>query len=610
MNPVVRVFGGTGNGRSGSTILLPAIWFALLAALVELTVLGIKRFVFHRLVFVGVDVVWMTPLAYAGLLVAAGLLLLVIARRWPAAASVRVTVFVFVALGALSLLLMVPRLHRVAALLLASGLAVQGSRLAAARPDALRTMVRRTVGPLLVAVVLLTLGTLGSQTVRERRALGRLRVAGPDLPNVLLVVLDTVRAPSLSLYGYHRPTTPQLQRYVRGGVRFDRAFSTSPWTLPSHGTMFTGRFPHELSAGWWRPLDARYPTLAELLAAQGYETAGFVANTLYCGSQCGLSRGFAHYEDYAVSPGEVFRAFALGRAIDNSEWLRDISGVHQLLGRKTAADVNRALLRWLDQHDPHRPFFAFLNYYDAHRPYLPPEGFARRFSSKIPRGHHERGEALSPEEARELRDAYDGAIAYIDRHLGLLLSALRQRGVLDDTLVVITSDHGEGLGEHRLFGHGNSLYRSLLHVPLLIVFPGRVPAGEIVTEAVSLRDLAATVVDLAGLGGTVPVPGASLARYWAPTRPPPAEMLLAEVDKSRNGPKWYPVMKGSMKSLVGEGRHYIKNEGDGREELYDFDADPWEVHDLASAADSGPTLEHFRLALAAQLTPSLEPPQP
>lgn len=588
------------------SILVAAFWFALLTALAEITLLALKRFVFHGPVFVGLDVVWMSPLAYTGLLVAVGSILLVVARWFPVVASVRATVFTFVLLGSFSLLCVIPRLHAVAALLLASGLATQASRFAAERSRTLETMIRSTVGPLLVFVTLLAFGVVAWRTVREHRALASLPEPALHLPNVLLVVLDTVRASNLSLYGYDRSTTPQLSRYARAGVRFDRAFSTSPWTLPSHGTMFTGHFPHELSAGWWKPLDARYPTLAELLKTQGYETAGFVANTLYCASQFGLSRGFIHYEDYSVSLGEVFRAFALGRAMDNNEWLRGVSGVHQLLGRKTAADVNRAFLRWLDHHDPRRPFFVFLNYYDAHLPYLPPEGFARRFSRKTPRGYHERGEIVSPEDVRELRAAYDGAIAYMDHRLGLLFSKLRERGTLDDTLVIVTSDHGEGLGEHRLFGHGNSLYRSLLQVPLLMVLPGRVPDGAIVTETVSLRDLASTVVDLAGLGGTVRVPGTSLARYWTSKDPRPAKMLLSEVDKSRNEPDWYPVMKGAMKSLVGRGYHYIKNEGDGREELYDLESDPGEAHDVARSAESRATLERFRRALAAQLTPSLE----
>ena len=127
------------------------------------------------------------------------------------------------------------------------------------------------------------------------------RETAPSAANVILIVLDTVRAESLSLYGYHRDTTPNLTRLAARGVRFDRAFATAPWTAPSHASMFTGRWCHELSVGWNRPLDGTSPTLAEFLGARGYATAGFVANTTYCSYETGLDRGFAHYEDYDVT---------------------------------------------------------------------------------------------------------------------------------------------------------------------------------------------------------------------------------------------------------------------------------------------------------------------
>jgi len=127
----------------------------------------------------------------------------------------------------------------------------------------------------------------------------------PGMPNVLLIVLDTVRAKSLGLYGYGRPTTPRLERLARYGTVFKSAFSTAPWTLASHATMFTGRYPHELSTGFLSPLDTTYLTLAELFTSEGYQTAGFAANTFYASQEFGLSRGFTHYEDYRVSGRQV-----------------------------------------------------------------------------------------------------------------------------------------------------------------------------------------------------------------------------------------------------------------------------------------------------------------
>ena len=122
----------------------------------------------------------------------------------------------------------------------------------------------------------------------------------PDAPNVLLIVLDTVRADHLSLYGYRRPTSPTLERLARRGVRFDEARATAPWTLPSHASLFTGRWPHELGVKWLTPWRGNDPTLAEYLGSRGYATAGFVANTLYCSYDSGLGRGFTRYDDYIL----------------------------------------------------------------------------------------------------------------------------------------------------------------------------------------------------------------------------------------------------------------------------------------------------------------------
>ena len=151
----------------------------------------------------------------------------------------------------------------------------------------------------------------GGDWLKERRELCRPLPPG-DPPNVLLIVMDTVRADRLSLYGYHRPTSPALEALAKGGIRFDEARATAPWTLPSHASMFTGRWPHELDASWRTPLGTKFPTLAEYLGSRGYATAGFVANVEYCSSEFGLDRGFTHYEDYAFEPMTPLRLCFLG----------------------------------------------------------------------------------------------------------------------------------------------------------------------------------------------------------------------------------------------------------------------------------------------------------
>jgi arylsulfatase A-like enzyme len=200
-------------------------------------------------------------------------------------------------------------------------------------------------------------------------------------------------------------------------------------------------------------------------------------------------------------------------------------------------------------------------------------------------------------------DAYESAIAYLDHQLGLLFDELRKRGLLENTLIIITSDHGELIGEHGLFTHGTSLHRPLLHVPLVISFPTRLPQGVRVEEPVGLRDLPATIAELVNFQGEPRFPGNSLARYWTKGEASeiPATPLLSEVSKTiRERPEW-PASKGDMKSLVVNGLHYIKH-SDGREELYDFDHDVNEERDLALSEEGHRVLGQLRLELERVLT--------
>jgi arylsulfatase A-like enzyme len=515
--------------------------------------------------------------------------------------------FVFAFLAFLSPLLMFASLHRYAALILAAGLAVQVARLIKAYAAGFDGIVRHTT-PWLVALVIGLAGCLyGWQWMGEQRARASLPNVSRDAPNVLLIVLDTVRAQNLSLYGYERRTTPNLERLARGGVVFERALSTSPWTLPSHGSMFTGRNPHELSADWWKPLDNKYPTLAEVLGAQGYLTGGFVANLWYCAYEWGLNRGFLHYEDYSISIGEILWSSSLIRTVSGTNSFRKITNFHDSLNRKTAAAINRAFLKWVSDERT-KPFFAFLNYYDAHDPYLPEEPFGTKFGPRYPgrdplKIHKWNGSrvSFSSEEIRAEVDAYDGTIAYLDHHLGVLFDELDRRGLLENTLVIVTSDHGEHFGEHGLFHHSNSLYRQLLQVPLIIRFPSKVPTNKRIRDVISLREIPSTILDILGLEGDLQFPGESLARYWEknPSSANSAEPVLSEV--SRREPhltQGTPNSKGPMKSLVIGGMHYIKN-GDGSEELYDFENDPLEENELRASEKNSGLLARFRSSLVS-----------
>ncbi len=313
--------------------------------------------------------------------------------------------------------------------------------------------------------------------------------------------MDTVRAENMSLYGYERDTTPVLRGLAQQGVVYQNAFSTAPWTLPSHASIFTGHWAHDLSVDWGTPLDDTYPTLAETLQSYGYITAGFVGNIEVLTYEYGMNGGFIHYEDYKISLIQTLLSASLGCEFGcwpksgSGYILRKISGYNQILNRKTAPEVNSDAIHWIGNHRT-RPYFLFINYYDAHDPYLPPEPFDTAFDPKRPRyasvqfsGQTWNG---TPEDTQREENNYDKSILYLDHEIGVLIDQMRQQGLLENTLIVITSDHGEEFNEHQVMSHGNSLYRQSVQVPLMMIFPDHLPAGERVQEPVSLRDIPAT----------------------------------------------------------------------------------------------------------------------
>jgi arylsulfatase A-like enzyme len=492
--------------------------------------------------------------------------------------------------------------------ILAAGIASRLAPLILARGRWFRRLVNLSL-PVLAAI-LATLVSLdvGREVLSEQRTLARLPAPRSRAPNVLFIVLDTVRAESLSLHGYARDTSPHLRRLASAGVRFDRARAAASWTLPSHASMFTGRWPHELSARTNRPLDATFPTLAEYLRDHGYATAGFVANTFFCNHWYGLSRGFLHYEDTAVTFIEILRSSGAGRRLVKHTGLLARNRPDAYFQRKDAPTINRELLRWLDHRSDDRPFLAFLNYYDAHDPYMTPVEPARRFGLRpssaadialLEGWHRAGGRKRTAREVQLARDCYDDCIAYLDEQLGSLLAALEARALLKNTVVVVTSDHGEEFGEReQRFGHGQSLHHEVTHVPLLITAPARVPGGQVVREVVSLRDLSATIVDLLDLEEGSPFPGRSLAPSWSGRRlpadgPGPAEVLSEIVDREPNmPPDWRPPC-----ALVAGEMLYMRN-SDGREELYNLAADPAETVNLMASGALRTDLPRCRTALS------------
>ncbi|HEY3416740.1 MAG TPA: sulfatase-like hydrolase/transferase, partial [Armatimonadota bacterium] len=474
--------------------------------------------------------IWMSPLGNAvffGMLGALlGMVGMVLPRTWRSRGWFATAYFLIVSIFFFGIMLnlsesFIPGMTETVQGLIAIGLAVQAWHLVSHRREAFYRFIVRSLLPVILLALALGGGASGWQWWRERSSITHLPQTGAKAPNVLLVVWDTVRTENMSLYGYAGRTTPKLEKLARESTVFDRAFPTVPWTLGSHGSMFTGHYLHDLKLKRRHPLDRTYPTLAEALQRQGYATGGFAANTFNCRASSGLARGFLHYEDGQLSLGSILHAsrayFYLVSHDPFRTWLHSIDPS----SRQTAEGINTRFLNWLPDVQE-RPFFVFLNYFDAHNPYLPPAPFDQTY------GPHNAGEwaTLSAysyhsvhqrkggkERVRLAKQAYDGCIAYLDQQTDRLLGELRQRKLLDNTLVIIVSDHGEQFGEHNIILHHTALYRSQMHVPLLLRFPGKVPAGKRMPQGISLRDIPATVFDL--LGKADPrFPGQSLTRCW------------------------------------------------------------------------------------------------
>ena len=295
-------------------------------------------------------------------------------------------------------------------------------------------------------------------------ALSVLSRAQTPKPNVLLVTIDTVRADHVGAYGYTKPTTPTLDRLAREGVRFADATSQAPLTGPAHAAILTGSYPGRFGVrdNAAMPLPDSATTVAELFKAAGYRTGAFIG-AFIVDRQYGFGQGFDEFD----SKFERFTSAA------------------KLQARRPAAAVVDDALKWLSTRSS-APFFAWVHLYDAHAPYDAPAAFRTRFPAT----------------------PYDGALAYVDASVGRLIDALQQSGQLEQTIVCVVADHGEGLGEHGESEHGFFLYDATLHVPWILRLPQRRYAGAVVSEQVRAIDVTPTLAALGGLAK----PSASMAK--------------------------------------------------------------------------------------------------
>jgi arylsulfatase A-like enzyme len=575
------------------SLLMMAFWFGLVKGASEALVLELLQIWHGCLLDWMSPFIWTITLSDAFIFAIPGLVLAVCARRGVSARMWKVCLFVFCTLAISTIVLAVCRISLVklfppAIILLAAGIASQVVRFSASRPQSVHRFFVRSAPVVIGLAVAFGIFTQARYWWTERQSLRTLQPAAPGSPNVILLVLDTVRAKSMSLYGYGKETTPNLERWARRGVLFDQAIAPSPYTLTSHSSMFTGRNTHELAADWKVPLESGVPTLAGVMHDHGYMTAGFVANVWYAGRQTGLDRGFGHYAGHPFSVHEILVRSGLCRML-----------LHIPRYSPPAASINDKFLRWLAR-SPQRPFFAFLNYADCHAPYEPEAEY----------------QMASPEEQRQViawgveglmmpradtdpthlalaLKAYENCLRGLDRRINELLKNLETQGILRNTLVIITSDHGEQFGEHNIVQHADSLYRPALHVPLMILPPNSSAAGQRVRQMVALRDLPVTILDLlkippSGIAGD----SFAAAITNAPGAPLPSGPKFAYVSQGINYPAWHPNSAGPVAGVFLGGKYCIRSSG--KEELYDFENDLDEKQNLIGAADSREVAEQLR----------------
>jgi uncharacterized sulfatase len=377
-------------------------------------------------------------------------------------------------------------------------------------------------------------------------------------PDILFIVLDTQRADRLGCYGHEKAITPNLDRFAAGGVQFEQAIATAQWTIPSHASMFTGWYPttHQVTQSS-QGLSPDLPHMAELLTGAGYQAVGFCNNPLVGILNNGFKRGFQTFYNYAGAFPSLPRSstrvpWPANRLLEGyTQFLRRLSyPIQNFFGRSDLA-FRLSLNAWLtplwsrfanfkgqnersvrdvchflrerEQHRQEEPLFLFMNLMETHLPFWPPAKHvdrvapyfrsSKRASTIVKTWNREAfrwgaplAKPLSDFEGQVLSDMYDAEVAYQDDYLGQLFGVLNERSRRDNTLTIIVSDHGDGLGDHSYFGHAFVAYQELVHVPLIVHWPVRLPEARRIRTTVSVRRVFHTVMQAIGTLPDLPSP--------------------------------------------------------------------------------------------------------
>ena len=534
----------------------------------------------------------------------------------------------------------------------ATALVLSAAGIAAWRkPSGRRTRFLRIAGWTGLGLVVFTIavdrGEIRAGKIDARGGAPAARPAPPaGSPSVLLIVMDTARADHVSLREGERETTPFLRRLAAESAVYERAVSPSPWTVPAHASLFTGQDAAVHQATFeHRTLRPELETLAELLRNAGYSTAAFSSNP-NVSSLFHFDQGFDRFY-------EMFRISGLwdARGLDPVENLKILKGLGAALGSprkkrsdRAAAETQPWIGRWLDtqsRRDKKRPFFLFVNYMPPHLPYNPPPTYRQRFLKNRPSPPVRKlmTDACYPEVWRliafpslmrpadydQLAELYDGELAFLDSCLERLIAMFRERGLLEETVVIITSDHGENLGEHGgLLNHSFSIHQTLLRVPLIVRYPRVFGKNRRHAGVVSTGSIFPTILKLAGVSPADKWP--SPFRLLPPAGPPAEiapeeEAAVSEYEVPLSELGALAELPGADASAFSLSQKAIQTDSwklvarsDGRSFLYDLAADPGEKTPLDPRSSPQGTRLERRLELwrAGLRIPhfSPEPPGP
>jgi arylsulfatase A-like enzyme len=380
-------------------------------------------------------------------------------------------------------------------------------------------------------------------------------------PNVILIVVDTLRRDRLGVYGHEPTLTPAVDAFAADAVRYEEAYAQAPWTTPSVGALLASRYPQALGITRRRSALPEEPVLLpETLQGAGYETGAVVSN-LFCSSRWNFGQGFSFFDD------SVARGY------------EDV----------TSSEVTDRAIEFVDR-DREGPFFLWIHYFDPHFLYVlhpefvPPTDYEGRINDAM--GYEKldklQEKGLTDADVAEMFRRYDSEVGYTDRQVGRFLAHLRERGLYENAVVIFTADHGEAFLEQGVLGHGRTLQQDLVNVPLLMKIPGVAPG--VVESTVQLVDVAPTVLDRLGL----PEPSTGFV----------GRSLLGQPDEEEPHPAFFSTMlAGDTRGVVIAGMKLTERKRTGERVLFDVDADPGERNNLA--AEQPQTVEALGVLLDA-----------